>query len=471
MERVMLNVGGRMFETTYATLHTQPETRLGKLSMDSNEYCEETKQFFFDRNPDFFNSLLDFYRTGELHLPSCYCGASLRHELSFWELQEEDLSECCLQVYYKYDNDKETMKTLEASVSVRDLDYTDKECAASTFVCVKRAIWLFLDQPKSSFLAKMFNFLYFFVVVVSILMFLFGSHPWFRYDRDFSGHDNDTIVYWLAEENWENPKERLATVTEVYPALLYIERTCMFFFTAELVLHFLTSPNKNRFFGSWMNAFDTVLVIIMLIVFGMETRLEVVISSRAGAIAYLLFKSSIICRLFRLFRLVNQYSALRILFATLRSSLKELVLLLALFLMSVTIFAGFVYYAEFEEPTTFPDLFVAIWWAVITMTTVGYGDQYPKTHAGRAVGVCCAMCGLLILSMPIAIVASNFNDFHLRNKDRERFLLRKQKRTKKSSVSPVSLKKKACSMASLVGKINATDDDNGGNELRDFHHT
>ncbi|XP_060073907.1 potassium voltage-gated channel protein Shaw-like [Ylistrum balloti] len=441
MERVILNVGGTVFETTYATLHSKPETRLGKLSESSEEYCQDTKQFFFDRNPDFFNSLLDFYRTGELHLPSCYCGASFRHELSFWEIHEEDLSECCLQVYYKYDNDRDTLNTLETSLATQDYDYTDDQRAASSFVCFKRAIWLLLDQPKSSFLAKMFNVLYFFVVIVSILIFVFGSVPTFRVDIDLSVFDNETLWYIMSEIDWNNPKDVMTSLTVIYPALLYIERACMFFFTIELVLHFLSSPNKNRFFGSWMNVLDTVIVVVMLTVFGLEMNLKAVLASTAGVIIYLILKSFIICRLFRLFRLVRQFSALRILFITLRSSLKELVLLVAVFFMLVTVFAGFVYYAEFAEATTFQDMLVAIWWAIITMTTVGYGDHYPKTILGRAVGVCCAMCGILLLSMPIAVVASNFSDLHSRNKDRERILLKKQKRAlSKASVSPVTKK-------------------------------
>ncbi|XP_069135452.1 potassium voltage-gated channel protein Shaw-like [Argopecten irradians] len=440
MARVVINVGGKLFETTYDTLHSKPDTRLGKLSEDSDEYCEETKQFFFDRNPDFFNSLLDFYRTGELHLPNVYCGATLRNELPFWELSEENLSPCCLQVYYKFDNDKETLKTLETYLAVQDLDYTDAQCAASKFVCVKRAIWLFLDQPKSSFLAQVFNFLYFFVVIVSILTFVFGSHPIFRSDLDLTVYDNYTLYYLESELDFENPKELLMTLTQVFPPIIITEWACLFFFTIELVLHFLTSPNKNRFFGSWMNLLDTILVFGMLAVFGMELHMETVSKNSAAGLIYLILKSLIICRLFRLFRLVRQYSSLRILSITLRSSLKELVLLLVVFLIAVTIFAGFVYYAEFEEPTTFPDLIVAIWWAIITMTTVGYGDEYPKTFLGRVVGVGCAMCGILLLSMPIAVVASNFSDLHLRNKDRERFLNKTKKAKSKASVSPTPMK-------------------------------
>lgn len=154
MERVVLNVGGCAFHTTFDTLSSQPDTRLGRLSKKSQEYCSDTKEFFFDRNPDLFNSFLDFYRNGELHLPCSFCGATLRRELAFWEIPLERVSECCLQVYYKYDNDKEVLENLKTILNSKEMDYPEDARKSSSYVRVKRAIWLFLDQPKSSFAAK-----------------------------------------------------------------------------------------------------------------------------------------------------------------------------------------------------------------------------------------------------------------------------------------------------------------------------
>lgn len=280
----------------------------------------------------------------------------------------------------------------------------------------------------------MFSFLYFFVVVLSIMMFLFASHPLFRYNTDFSGMDNVTLAKKFEDVDLSNPKIYMDKMTDVYPIIMYLDRICLFFFTIELILHFFSCPYKNNFFGSWMNTFDTALVMAMMVTFIMELFSDAVFATEAGIYMYLLFKAVIICRLFRLFRLVKQYSDLQILFVTLKSSVSELALLFVSFLISVTVFAGFVYYAEYRQSTTMPDLFIAIWWAIITMTTVGYGDEVPNSFLGRVVGATCSMCGILLLSMPVAIVASTFNDFHTKNKDRQRYL----NRNKHKSSRPVS---------------------------------
>jgi ABC-type phosphate transport system permease subunit len=89
-----------------------------------------------------------------------------------------------------------------------------------------------------------------------------------------------------------------------------------------------------------------------------------------------------------------------------------------------------------EEPSTFPNMLYGIWWAIVTLTTVGYGDHVPKSAGGQIIGSLCAICGIIVLAMPVAMIVANFNSYYQKKKDRERFISLKnlEKKSKKSTV-------------------------------------
>ncbi|CAE1325114.1 KCNA1 [Acanthosepion pharaonis] len=72
-----------------------------------------------------------------------------------------------------------------------------------------------------------------------------------------------------------------------------------------------------------------------------------------------------------------------------------------------------IYFAETELPDSqiqsIPDGF---WWALITMTTVGYGDRVPVGFLGKVIGSMCAVAGVLTLAIPVPIITENFNKFY-----------------------------------------------------------
>ena len=113
--------------------------------------------------------------------------------------------------------------------------------------------------------------------------------------------------------------------------------------------------------------------------------------------------------LLRIFRVSRLCLGVRILLLTLKASLRELFTLMGFLFIGTAIFGFLVYSAERLDPDTqFQDAIEGCWWAVITMTTVGYGDIVPRTIIGRGLSVICMIAGLVLTSLCIPIVSGNF---------------------------------------------------------------
>jgi len=117
---------------------------------------------------------------------------------------------------------------------------------------------------------------------------------------------------------------------------------------------------------------------------------------------------------FSFFRFVKLSYGLQIMIHTLKASSHELVLLLLILLIPVVMFSSIVYYIEImiDEKSEFRSVPQSFWWCLITMTTVGYGDLTPQTWPGKIIGGACAVCGVLIVALPISVIGSNFNLYY-----------------------------------------------------------
>lgn len=95
--------------------------------------------------------------------------------------------------------------------------------------------------------------------------------------------------------------------------------------------------------------------------------------------------------------------------SNLQSSLHELLLLVMFLSSGVLLFSFLAYWCDRSAMKSLPD---ACWWAIITMTTVGYGDIYPITFQGKVVGSMCAVSGVLLIAVTVPVVVNNFLLFY-----------------------------------------------------------
>lgn len=119
-----------------------------------------------------------------------------------------------------------------------------------------------------------------------------------------------------------------------------------------------------------------------------------------------------VLRICRVLRLARHYTGVKILLLALKASFRELAMLVIFVFIVVLIFAVVIYYAEFFVNDTFNTIPDGYWWAIITLTTVGYGDMYPKSGLGYVVGAMCALTGILATGLPVPIIANNFNLYY-----------------------------------------------------------
>lgn len=125
-----------------------------------------------------------------------------------------------------------------------------------------------------------------------------------------------------------------------------------------------------------------------------------------GAVAFRMFR---VIRILRLFQINAYYDALNVIGAVLRSKRDQLLSSIFIILVLMTASSLFMYGLEHEaQPEVFQNAFSGMWWAVSTLLTVGYGDIYPVTTAGRVFGTVLTFLGVGMVAIPTGILSAGF---------------------------------------------------------------
>ena len=195
------------------------------------------------------------------------------------------------------------------------------------------------------------------------------------------------------------------TSTSAWLALLIIEGVCGAWFTIEFALRYVTCPSKKDFMKQIMNWIDFIAILPFYVrIIEWDHYQEGNTSTAYDVLATF--------RLFRLLRFFKVDLGFQILKQTMIASSRELVLLVMLLIIPVIIFANVAYISEKDSNDKFSSIPDSLWWAIITITTVGYGDIAPTSVAGRIFGSLCAATSIIITALPISIIGNNFSLYY-----------------------------------------------------------
>ena len=181
------------------------------------------------------------------------------------------------------------------------------------------------------------------------------------------------------------------------PYLHILEWVFTIFFSAEYALRFYCANDRKKYVFSFFGMVDLLATL--------PTYLSIFLSGAHGLLVIRVFR---IIRVFRVFKLFNFLSEGHMLLQSLKESSRKIIVFFLFVLLLVITLGTLMYLVESGEPdSNFTSIPRGIYWAVVTMTTVGYGDITPVTATGQFLSTVVMLMGYTILAVPTGIVSAS----------------------------------------------------------------
>ncbi|XP_074776702.1 voltage-gated potassium channel regulatory subunit KCNG1 [Athene noctua] len=387
---IIINVGGIKYLLPWTTLDEFPLTRLGQLKFCNNfddilnicdDYDVTCNEFFFDRNPGAFRTILTFLRVGKLRLLREMCALSFQEELLYWGIEEDSLDWCCKRRY---------LQKMEefTEINEREDDLIENETTGETVeetkigLCMKK-LQDMVERPQSGLPGKVFACL--------------------------SGE-----------------------CSQMCYNIFIVESVCVAWFSLEFLLRFIQAKSKFAFLRRPLTLIDIIAILPYYITLLVDTTSVGYKKPSSGSIY--LDKVGLVLRILRalrilyVMRLARHSLGLQTLGLTARRCTREFGLLLLFLCVAIALFAPLLYVIENEmaDSQEFTSIPACYWWAVITMTTVGYGDMVPRSIPGQVVALSSILSGILLMAFPVTSIFHTFSRSYIELKqEQERIMYRR----------------------------------------------
>lgn len=179
-------------------------------------------------------------------------------------------------------------------------------------------------------------------------------------------------------------------------ALKIMEYVFTAFFTFEYLVRIYCSPHPKKYIFSFFGIVDLLATLPLYLGFLFTS-----------ARYFLVIRTFRLIRVFRVFKLFNFLEEGNLLLVSLRLSSHKIFVFFFFVLILVTSIGTIMYMIEGTQPDTqFNNIPNCIYWAIVTMTTVGYGDITPVTPVGRFISACVMLIGYTIIAVPTGIVSA-----------------------------------------------------------------
>ncbi|XP_013997795.1 potassium voltage-gated channel subfamily G member 2 [Salmo salar] len=426
----VINVGGIRYRIPWSVLEEFPLTRLGRLrscsSLDEimevcDDYDDGRQEFFFDRSPSAFRTIVTFLAAGRLRLLREMCALSFQEELVYWGLEDTRLEWCCLRKLRIRQEELKEQLRMEEEEAELTTTLTPQSCEdglgppgaggeeeeSRTAGCMRR-LHDMVENPQSGLPGKIFAFLSVVFVAITAVTLCISTMPDLR-----------------EEEERGECSQRCYNI-------FVLETVCVAWFSLEFLLRFIQTPSKCVFLKTPLNIIDVVAILpyyITLIVDSLSEGGE----KPSGGNNYLEKVGLVLrilraLRIFYVMRLARHSLGLQTLGLTVRRCTREFGLLLLFLCVAMALFSPLVFLAESEmgakyDFTSIPGTY---WWAVISMTTVGYGDMVPRSIPGQVVALSSILSGILLMAFPVTSIFHTFSRAYLELKEEQNRTLRQK---------------------------------------------
>jgi voltage-gated potassium channel len=190
------------------------------------------------------------------------------------------------------------------------------------------------------------------------------------------------------------------------PYLHILEWVFTLFFTLEYLLRLYSAPSPAKYAFSFFGIVDFLATLPTYLSFFFT-----------GAHSLLAIRILRLVRVFRVFKLFSYWREGEILLQALRDGYKKIIVFFVFIATLVVCLGTLMYVVEGgEDSSNFPDIPTSIYWAVVTTTTVGYGDIAPVTGVGRFLSAIVMLIGYTVLAVPIGIFSASMISEHKKQK-------------------------------------------------------